>query len=175
MAQFSSLALIGAAAWLWYWNLAERRVAEAEIVERSATTRRVYVYLTLATSLVAMLVSLAIVIYRVISDVLGVASSGNLISAISLALGVVIVAALLFAYHVVVLRADLAQREAPQKAEAALRLPLTLIVPAGGDVEDVLAELRLHLPEGYALEAGKLRLPRSEPASPGQRLERDHA
>jgi len=150
VARFGSFALVGAAAWLWQWYGVERRVTEHEAIERGATTRRIYVYLTLAASLVAILVSLAIVVYRVFSAILGVSTGASLASAISVALGVVIVAAALLAYHFTVLRNDLAQRE--EVAPGALTVSLTLVAPAGGDIDAAVSDLRAHLPEGYALE-----------------------
>jgi len=170
VARFGSFALVGAAAWLWQWNAAERRVADDEAAERGATTRRNYLYVTLAVSLVAILVSLAVVIYRVISAVLGVNNGPSLASALSAALGVVIVAGALFAYHFTVLRRDLAQRE--ESGPAALMVSLRLVAPADADVEATVAQLRTHLPEGYRLERdGTARyrptLPTVTPGTPG--------
>ncbi len=175
VAQFSALALVGAGAWLWQWNQAEQLVARADEVERDTTIRRVYLYLTLAATLVAMLVSLAIVIYRVIADILGVTSGTNLASSLSLPLGIVIIAAVLFVYHLGVLRGDLAARAPEEAGVTTVRVPLTLVAPVDGDVEAALGELRAHLPEGYVLEAGRVR--KANPVLPpaGERLERDHA
>ena len=150
VAQFGSFALVGAAAWLWQWYGIERRLVDHQEIERGATTRRIYLYLTLAASLVAILVSLAIVVYRVFSAILGVNTGASLASAISVALGVVIVAAALLGYHFTVLRNDLAHRE--EVAPGALTISLTLTTPAGADIAATVSELRAHLPEGYALE-----------------------
>lgn len=150
VARFGSFALVGAAAWLWQWNQAERRVAEDEAAERGATTRRFYLYATLAASLVAILVSLAVVIYRVISALLGVSNGPGLVSALSAALGVVIVAGALFAYHLTELRRDLAQRE--ESGLDTVSVPLRLVAPADADIEATVAQLRMQLPGGYRLE-----------------------
>jgi hypothetical protein len=150
VARFGSFALVGAAAWLWQWNEAEQRVATDEAVERSATTRRIYLYITLAASLVAILVSLAIVLYRTISALLGVSYGPSLASALSPTLGIAIVAGALFAYHLIVLRRDLAQREA--SGPAALVVSLRLIAPLDADIDATVAQMRTQLPEGYRLE-----------------------
>ena len=175
VARFSSLALVGAGAWLWSWNVAERHLQQNEEAERGATTRRVYLYLTLASTLVAMLVSLAVIIYRVISRILDVSAGTGLVSTFSTALGVLIVAGALFAYHIVVLRQDLAHREEREAAPVPGRVMLILTVPLGGDTQAVIGEMRAHLPEGYELtNAGTLqRETKPEPAlSP---LEGEHA
>ena len=175
VARFSAFAIVGAGTWLWHWNSIERRMAENEAVERVATTRRIYLYLTLAATLVAMLVSLAIVIYRAIAAVLGVTSGTGLASAISTSLGIVIVAGVLFAYHVNVLRHDLAQHEELPPVPGVTRIPLLLVAPPDADVEAALSELRAHLPAGFGLESpGSPRVELPLPAAP-QRLERDHA
>ncbi|HVX29927.1 MAG TPA: DUF5671 domain-containing protein, partial [Nitrolancea sp.] len=170
VARFGSFALVGAAAWLWQWKAAEQRVAEDEASERGATTRRIYLYATLAASLVAILVSLAVVIYRLISAILGVHAGANLTSSLSTALGVVIVAGALLAYHFVVLRRDLAQRE--ESGTDALTVTLLLIAPADADIDATVSQLRAQLPEGFALErAGtarrRLRLPAAVHDTPG--------
>jgi hypothetical protein len=150
VARFGSFALVGAAAWLWQWSSAEQRLAEHAAAEHGAMTRRIYLYATLAASLVAILVSLAIVIYRVISAVLGVSHGPNMASALSPALGIAIVAGALFAYHLNVLRRDLAQRE--EAGVEAHMVSLVLVAPADADIDATVARLRAQLPEGYRLD-----------------------
>lgn len=175
VARFSSLALVGAGAWLWSWNVAERHLHDDEEAERGATTRRVYLYLTLASTLVAMLVSLAIILYRAISQVLGVTTGSGLVSTISTALGILIVAGALFAYHIVVLRQDLMHREECVGAPEPERVMLILTVPTGGDAETTLREMRAHLPEGFQLTNAGLLKRETTSVAPPLPLEGDHA
>jgi hypothetical protein len=166
VARYGSIALVGAAAWLWHWNRAEQSVAEDEAAERGATSRRMYLYATLAASLIAILISLAIVLYRVISAVLGVSSDRGLASTLSAPLGIVIVAGALFAYHVRVLRRDLAEREGA--LPDAVRVTLLLVAPADADVDATVSQLRAQLPEGFTLErTGTTRRRLSLPATSG--------
>ena len=175
VARYSAFAIVGAGAWLWHWNAVERRVAAGEADERGATTRRIYLYLTLAATLVAMLVSLAIVIYRAISALLGVTSGTGLVSAVSTALGIVIVVGILFGYHLIVLRHDLELRETPSVTPGVTRVPLMLVAPPDANVESAVSQLRAHLPEGFVLESGESRKVEQRLPAPSQRLERDHA
>jgi hypothetical protein len=99
VSQFAALAVVGAVAWLLHWYAAQHRLADDPSIERETLTRRVYLYLIAAASLVALTGSLAVVVYRVLLVVLGVVELGTLISTISAALGVVIVAGILLAYH----------------------------------------------------------------------------
>ncbi len=106
VSQFAALAVVGAAAWLLHWYAAQRQLAADPSIERETLTRRVYLYLIAAASLVALTGSLAVVVYRVLLVVLGVVELGTLISTISAALGVVIVAGILLAYHGLILRQE---------------------------------------------------------------------
>ncbi len=133
VATFGAIAIIGAAVWLWHWNSAEQEARADDGVGRGATIRRVYLYLALAGSVVAVLTSLAVVIYRVISRVLGVTGGEGLVSGISMPAGVVIVTGLLLLYHVSVLRQDLVHREEREAAPEPGRVMLILTVPPGGD------------------------------------------
>ncbi len=175
VARFSSLALVGAGAWLWSWNVAERHLQQNEEAERGATTRRVYLYLTLASTLVAMLVSLAVIIYRVISRVLGVSTGSGLVSTVSTALGVLVIAGALFAYHLVVLRQDLTEREERAAVQEPERVMLILTVPPGGESETALREMRAHLPDGYELSNAGMLKRETKPVDSPSPLEGDHA
>jgi len=149
VALFVALTLVGTGAWLWHWYMAARRVSADPADERGATTRRVYLFATLAASLVAVLVSLAVTLYRILTVLLGVGSARGLVSDVSAALGVFVVAAALLAYHGIVLRDDLRERRAEAAAEKAL--PLLLTGPPDADLSGILDDLRERLPEGYTL------------------------
>ncbi len=150
-------------------------MAQADEVERETTIRRVYLYLILAATLVAMLVSLAIVIYRTIADILGVTSGTNLASSMSRPLGIVIIAVVLFVYHLQVLRGDLATRASAEAGVTTVRVPLTLIAPVEADIEGTLSDLRTHLPAGYRLEMGNVERPATGLSIAREPSERDHA
>jgi hypothetical protein len=95
------------------------------------------------------LVSLAVTLYRILTVILGVGSARGLVSDVSAALGVFVVAAALLAYHGMVLRDDLRERRAEAVGEKVL--PLLLTGPPDADLSGVLDNLRDHLPEGYTL------------------------
>ncbi|MDI3340734.1 MAG: DUF5671 domain-containing protein [Sphaerobacter sp.] len=149
VALFASFVLVGLGAWLWHWYAAARRVADDPAAERGALVRRISLFATLAAALVALLGSLAVTLYRVLTVILGVESARGLVSDVSAALGVLVVAVALLAYHASALRADLRERRPPPGAAATL--PLLLTGPPGADLTAVLAELQARLPDGYAL------------------------
>jgi hypothetical protein len=151
VAQFVPIVLAGAAVWLWHWNRVQQWVRAAPEVERQALPRRVYMYLTLAAAMVALLVGVAILLYRLLTVVLGATSFSSETSSFSSATGVALIAALVIAFHLRELLTDLRARAGTRAATR--RLPLTLIAPAGADLETTLDALRSHLPEGFRLES----------------------
>ncbi len=147
---YGAVTLVGGLAWLWYWYAALRQVAIDPVAERASLSRRAYLYIVLAATTVGLLGSLAVVLYRFLSWVLGIISGAELISDISLALGVVIVAGLLLVYHGLTLRQDLHEVAARLPAERTVRL--TLRLPTDVDPQQAVEELRRHLPPGVELE-----------------------
>jgi hypothetical protein len=150
---YVAVTLVGGLAWLWLWYAVLRRVAADPVGERASLARRAYLYLVLAASIVGLLGGLAVVLYRVLSWILGVTSAAQLVSDISVALGVVLVTGFLLAYHAVVLRQDL--REVAERIPAERTVRLTLRLPTGVDAEQAVEELRRHLPPGVELEVAR--------------------
>jgi hypothetical protein len=144
-----ALTLVGAGVWLWHWYVAQRQVVEAPGAERGTMTRRLYLFGVLALALVALLGSLAYIIYRIFNVLLGVAPAATLVAEISLSLGLATVAAPLLAYHALTLRDDLAARAEP--AVTPRTLTLVLSGPPEADLAAEVSELRRHLPAGYSL------------------------
>lgn len=175
VATFSAVAIVGAAAWLWHWNKAERQLQAHDAEERHSTIRRIYLYLALASTLVAVLVSLALVLYRTISAALGVQSGSGLASAVSIWLGIVVVTGILLAYHLTVLRRDLGEREPAVAASGIQRVSLVLTAPAGADIDAELDQLRHQLPDGFSLEQRQSRKMGPTLSLGDERLQRDHA
>jgi hypothetical protein len=162
--EFLAITIVGAGAWLWHWYRIQHQRAASPAEERGATTRRVYLYLILAATMIAVLVSLAIVLYELFQLILGVGSLETLAADISRTTGIVIVAGAVLAYHAMILRRDLAERPGasagPVEAEPITAAPaplqpvtLTLVLsgPAGAELGPVLANLRARLPDGFEL------------------------
>jgi uncharacterized membrane protein SpoIIM required for sporulation len=171
--EFLAVTIVGAGAWLWHWYRIQHQRATSPAEERSATTRRVYLYLILAATMIAVLVSLAIVLYELLQLILGVGSLETLAADISRTTGIVIVAGAILAYHASILRQDLAEPSgapagpvepepitpAPAPLQPAT-LNLVLSGPAGAELDSVLASLRASLPDEFRLAVGD---PREEP------------
>ena len=175
LANWLPLAVLGLGVWAWHWRqvLARRRFDPAG--EAGSTIRRTFLFLTLGVALVVGIAAAALILYRFVGIVLGADVGGNLANELSTPLGALITAAIVLAYHGLALRAD--QRLATSvtaAAEAATpnvdtaevvaagfagdvpgdppqRWTLTLIGPAGADLDAALASARVALPLGIEL------------------------
>jgi hypothetical protein len=150
-------ALLGMALWLWQWGrIGRRRTAQPE-AEGTSTVRRAAILVVLAATVVAGIVTLGVILYRLLGTLFGLEAPGDVVSELRTPIGGLLVAVGLAAYHGVALRRDQALRvevgatepAVPSLAERSLRLSGP---PGEQQMETVIALLRTGLPEGYALE-----------------------
>jgi hypothetical protein len=106
----------------------------------------------IAGSIVAVLVSLAIVIYRLFAEILGVERSDALLEGLGDPLSVLLVAAGLLAYHAMLLRADLAESARTTDGQG-VTLRFVVTGPSGSDTETIAATLQANLPAGYVVRS----------------------
>lgn len=151
---FATLVGVGGFVWAAHWVSAQRRaLAAAGAAERHALIRRIYTFLVLFASVVALLVSGAILLYRLLRS-LGIGLSGDDRSDLSWALAATITAAVTLAYHVRVLlddqraRAGQPEPAPPGAPERAATASLVLVTATDAERGGVLGELRRHLPTG---------------------------
>ncbi|WP_038039075.1 DUF5671 domain-containing protein [Thermorudis peleae] len=140
----------GSGAWLVFWRAILASWARDPSGERSSLSRRAYLYATLGVSVLALLGSAASVLARLLSWLLGAESAAVALTSSAPALGIMLVALMVLAYHGQVLRRDLREAGAAPAAGATVRLVLRL--PPGSDPEGVVQELAAHLPPGAQLE-----------------------
>lgn len=164
-AQAISLVLAGAPLWLWFWYRAQRRHATAPAEEAAAAMRRIYLFAVLGGALIAVIVSIAILLYRGLNLALQNAS-GVGASDVSGSLGALLVAMLLIGYHALLLRRDVRLRRAVDAEEAAVvaaAVPVSVSVvitgTAGADADAVFHAVSGRLPAGYVMR-------RQEPETP---------
>lgn len=161
IAGFLPYAIAGLASWLVAWALVLRDGAGDRLAEARSAVRRVYLFLVAGAWVTAGGLALAFLIYqglRLALDI-GFVQGWELAQPLVIA----VLGGVGLAYHVWVLRGDLAVRaEAkPETATAIAVEPaavaahiveeLVLEGPAGGDVEPVNRVLREHLPTGWTL------------------------
>lgn len=141
-----ALTIVGSATWLWHWYRVQTQLQSDPLSERAATPRRVYLLTSIAATVVALLGSLAVMLYRLLAVLLGVADAG-LRTDLSAPVAIAIVASAILAYHGVLLRGDLVARPLPGTRVEEFTIIVT--APAGTRSEDVTKTIRRSLPEGF--------------------------
>jgi hypothetical protein len=128
VALFATLAAVGLPVWLLHWQPLPDSDADV-----GSMARRLYVYLALIGAMLSLVGSAAAALYRVISLLLGESSTASVLTDLTRALAVAIVAGAVAAYHWRILRAD-AVRLAAAPVQAA---------PSTRAAEAALAEAQL--------------------------------
>jgi hypothetical protein len=165
---FGAMLIVGVALWLPFWIPAESALEADPEIESRATSRRAYLYLVLSFSTLALLVSLATLLYQIFQSVLGVRGTPGLGGDIALLLGVSLVAVGFLAYHLRLLLRD-AGISGPattvvREAEPA-QIHLLLSGTDERTLREVLTRLQSQLPERVELSESGLE-PRVETDEP---------
>ena len=118
---------VGLPLWLVFWRLAQRAFAAPQEEERESVLRKLYLYLIVFTAVLGAVAQATIVLAGMFRRLLGLAPRGDLREA----LPIIVVMAVLWAYHAGVLRGDAAVAgEAPRQA-GVRRLYLYLVAAIG--------------------------------------------
>ncbi len=162
---FATGVVVGGLVWAAHWITAQRAaLATGGAAERQALIRRIYLFLTLFAGVVTLLVSGAILLYRLLRS-LGIGLSGDDRSDLSWALGASIAAGGTVTYHLRVLLDDQRQRAgereaepiaAPAAAPPTARLVLLRATTPDG-LDAAIARLRDALPESATIESLRCR------------------
>ena len=145
--------VVGAPIWARYWSATQQTLA-AGPEERGAPSRRVYVFAAVGLSVLALLVSLTIVLFRLFEAALAGDLSLVLLRDSSGSLGVALTAGTIAYYHLLVLREDQAAAppaesappsEAPPasgaSAAGAAGAAREIVLLAAGDARALIADL----------------------------------
>lgn len=134
---FITLTVVGMPMWLTHWG------ATPVGAERHTLSRRLYLYASLLGSVLALLVSAATLVYRLLGLILATtgASSGAAVVDIGRATSVIFVAVALGAYHWRVLRQDAALRPASEALAAAAGFTVEVSGATEEDIRGALARL----------------------------------
>jgi len=146
-ANLAALTIVGAAAWLWHWSQAQQSLRHNTSAERTSTVRRAYLLIIIAGGVIALLTSLAIVIYRIFAELLGV----NATQALDEPLAVLAIAIAVLAYHALLLRSDLASGVV-EMPNGQTTFSLVISGPAGGDAATLVNTIQASLPSGYVVK-----------------------
>lgn len=136
-----ALLLVGTPLWLYYWNGILKRVQAGGIEEWRALPRRVFLYMVVGASIVALTADLVNIIYQILNGALQGNFGINVLRASKWSIETLIVAAPLLWYHWQLLRADQLRGGEP----VAIRRNVTLL--ADDRTEELVSRLENKL--GY--------------------------
>lgn len=105
------LLAVGIPLWLWHWRLAQRARASDPAGELRSVTRRTYLLVLFGVMGIAAVVSLLVLVYLVLTDVLAGEAGVETLRRIRFPLGVLLTTSLLSAYHWTIFRADREESE----------------------------------------------------------------
>lgn len=101
------LLAVGTPVWAWHWRLAQRARAADPEGELASVTRRTYLLVLFGVAGVAAVVALITIVYLVLEDALeGGGLDAETIRRVRFALGILLTAGLLSAYHWTIFRSD---------------------------------------------------------------------
>ncbi|HEX2910129.1 MAG TPA: DUF5671 domain-containing protein [Chloroflexia bacterium] len=169
ISMFTTLILVGASVWFFYWRRLQQQTVVEGAEERFSLPRRIYLYLVLFGSVVALLFGTAWLFYQIFK-LIGTVVTGSFISDISWALGITITGGTILAYHLRTLILDLKARPAVKIEAPGVAVPaeagggsLLLLVESSNpaDLQSSLDSLKKILPpevQMQTLPVGKLTL-----------------
>jgi hypothetical protein len=106
LAGYLPAALLGSGLFAAMWRSISRRERADVVAEAASPIRRAALLLAIAASVVALLVSASLILYRLFSSIFGVQEPGSTVSILSTPLGVLAVAAVILAASAGLLRRD---------------------------------------------------------------------
>jgi uncharacterized protein (TIGR03083 family) len=118
LATYLPAALLGGALFAAAWSSIRRRERAELLAEVASPIRRAALLLAVAASVVALLVSASLILYRLFSSVFGVQEPGSTVSILSAPLGALVVAILVLVAAATLLRRDV--RRVPARAAPGL-------------------------------------------------------
>ncbi len=138
-----SLALLaaGVPVWLYCWRTILRMADTGGIAERSARSRRIFLYTVLGTSIIAAITVLVIIVGQVINGILRGEFDNSFLQTIVWSLSVLLTAVPVLVYHWRLLRED--QKSGVEKTAVRKRL----VILAGDNAGELVSRIEKHL--GY--------------------------
>jgi hypothetical protein len=123
-----SLIIAGLPLWIISWRQAQRRFASGDKLEQASIVRKIVLYLLVFLSSLIAVITAAILLANFLMRLLDVpSSSGGFFNALS----IIIVSAVIWSYHALVLQRDAAAAETVGQAAAVRRIYLYLVSGVG--------------------------------------------
>lgn len=169
----ATLTVLGGLVWLGHWQYQQRLATGTEAaIERTALWRRLYLYLAIFVTVVAILIDAASLLYQLLLVGLGERVTPTVLDVIRTPLSVSIVTGILLLYHWRVLRSDLAVESSPKPRPSMHEAAVLVRCSDPTSAETVLAQIADLMPRQADISV--IRGPRLERKIRDQ-LERWHA
>jgi len=157
VASFLPAAIVGLGLWAWRWSWVTVRWSTNPVAEAASGIRRTALLIALAVSLIAGVISLALILYRLFGSFLGISFGDSVVSALSTPAGALIVATAVALYQGLLVRRDGRVRAGMAASQAAAGEPaatrhLVLHAPSPAALDATLAAIRSSLPPGTRLD-----------------------
>ncbi|MBI4281868.1 MAG: hypothetical protein HY672_00045 [Chloroflexi bacterium] len=149
-----TLLAVGTPLWGLYWRDVQRVAVQGGAEERSALSRRVFIYLIFGISVLMVLINLSIVLFRLFDAAFGGGDSSNVLWDTRWSVGILLAAGAVSVYYWMVLKEDreatagLERAVEPGAPEARLRKSVTVLVAE----EDMPLVRRLEARLGYDVQ-----------------------
>ncbi len=101
-----TLLAVNVPVWLLFWGRIQQSLADDPITETTSPTRRIYLVLLFGVAGVAAVVALIVAVFVLLEDIFAGTTSGETVRSMRYALGVLVTAAAVSAYHWAVYRED---------------------------------------------------------------------
>jgi hypothetical protein len=131
-----ALLLVATPVWLYYWNKIIKMVAAGGVEERSARTRRIYLYLILGVAIVTLAADSINIVYQVLNGLLQGTFGVNVLRNSGWSLQTIIIALPILLYHWNILKSD--QRLG---VETVILREKTVTVLAGEEAADLVNKI----------------------------------
>jgi hypothetical protein len=123
-----TLLLVGAPLWGYHWYRTQQAVEVGGTVERTATSRRVYVFAVLGAAMLTLLINLVIMLFQFFEAILETEFNRIVVHDARWSIALVLTAGGIAVYHWLILRED--QRALPPPVDEGAAAPITPEAPA---------------------------------------------
>ena len=128
-----TLILVGGTLWVRHWLMLQTRADATDLSERTAQSRRIYIFSIFGIAVLVTLIAASVVLFRVLLATLDGDLNAEVFNDVKYGIGIVAAAGVISSYHRRVLKEDRGIEAAAQPPEPASHVPklITVVAPGG--------------------------------------------